>query len=71
MLRCAEAVRDLGLEVAVVTPATPGETARAARDAGLDAEVNLGGGMAVDYRDPGTRFDWPAYGAGLRRRRSR
>jgi diaminopimelate decarboxylase len=28
-------------------------------------EVNLGGGMAVDYRDPGRRFDWAAYGAGL------
>ncbi|HSV65679.1 MAG TPA: type III PLP-dependent enzyme [Mycobacteriales bacterium] len=31
------------------------------------AEVNLGGGMAVDYRLPGERFDWPAYGAGLAR----
>jgi diaminopimelate decarboxylase len=30
------------------------------------AEINLGGGMAVDYRAPGARFDWPAYGAGLR-----
>jgi diaminopimelate decarboxylase len=29
-------------------------------------EVNLGGGMAVDYRAPGVRFDWQAYGAGLR-----
>ncbi|MCO6009471.1 type III PLP-dependent enzyme [Actinoallomurus purpureus] len=28
-------------------------------------EVNLGGGMAVDYRNPGARFDWAAYGAGL------
>jgi diaminopimelate decarboxylase len=28
-------------------------------------EINLGGGMAVDYRDPGARFDWAAYGAGL------
>ncbi|MFI6500710.1 type III PLP-dependent enzyme [Nonomuraea typhae] len=32
-------------------------------------EVNLGGGMAVDYRDPGARFDWAAYGAGLARLR--
>jgi diaminopimelate decarboxylase len=34
---------------------------------GLDggAEINLGGGMAVDYRDPERRFDWAAYGAGL------
>ncbi|GAU69010.1 putative diaminopimelate decarboxylase [Streptomyces sp. NBRC 110611] len=31
------------------------------------AEVNVGGGMAVDYADPGTRFDWAAYGAGLAR----
>ncbi|MGF1427556.1 type III PLP-dependent enzyme [Kitasatospora sp. LaBMicrA B282] len=30
-------------------------------------EVNLGGGMAVDYVDPATRFDWPGYGAGLER----
>jgi diaminopimelate decarboxylase len=29
------------------------------------AEINLGGGMAVDYRNPGSRFDWAAYGAGL------
>ncbi|MET8453012.1 type III PLP-dependent enzyme [Streptomyces sp. NPDC005209] len=30
-------------------------------------EVNLGGGMEVDYADPGRRFDWAAFGAGLRR----
>lgn len=29
------------------------------------AEVNVGGGMAVDYADPGARFDWTAFGAGL------
>ncbi|MGW2816051.1 type III PLP-dependent enzyme [Streptomyces sp. NPDC001415] len=28
-------------------------------------EVNVGGGMAVDYADPSRRFDWAAYGAGL------
>ncbi|MFI7617892.1 type III PLP-dependent enzyme [Nonomuraea terrae] len=28
-------------------------------------EVNLGGGMAVSYAAPETRFDWGAYGAGL------
>jgi diaminopimelate decarboxylase len=34
----------------------------------LDAtEINLGGGMTVDYRAPGERFDWRAYGAGLAR----
>lgn len=32
----------------------------------LDAgEVNVGGGMAVDYASPATRFDWPAYGSAL------
>ncbi|GAA2135032.1 type III PLP-dependent enzyme [Kitasatospora kazusensis] len=29
------------------------------------AEVNVGGGMAVDYADPQARFDWNAFGAGL------
>ncbi|MFD4998046.1 type III PLP-dependent enzyme [Streptomyces buecherae] len=28
-------------------------------------EVNVGGGMAVDYGRPGERFDWAAYGTGL------
>ncbi|MFC8919118.1 type III PLP-dependent enzyme [Streptomyces sp. NPDC057116] len=31
------------------------------------AEVNVGGGMTVDYADPRRRFDWTAYGAGLAR----
>jgi diaminopimelate decarboxylase len=36
--------------------------------AGVDEpELNLGGGMGVDYSDPGARFDWVAYGAGLAR----
>ncbi|MYY09290.1 type III PLP-dependent enzyme [Streptomyces sp. SID4919] len=30
-------------------------------------EVNVGGGMAVDYARPGDRFDWAGYGAALRR----
>ncbi|MEW9534109.1 type III PLP-dependent enzyme [Microbispora sp. NPDC049125] len=29
-------------------------------------EMNLGGGMAVSYRHPSSRFDWVAYGEGLR-----
>ncbi|ASW58073.1 alanine racemase [Plantactinospora sp. KBS50] len=29
------------------------------------AEVDVGGGMAVDYADPAARFDWTAYGAML------
>lgn len=28
-------------------------------------EFNLGGGMAVDYRQPDSRFDWDRYGQGL------
>ncbi|KJS56161.1 hypothetical protein VM98_08910 [Streptomyces rubellomurinus subsp. indigoferus] len=28
-------------------------------------EVNIGGGMAVDYDDPAARFDWTAFGEGL------
>ncbi|MFI6157171.1 type III PLP-dependent enzyme [Kitasatospora sp. NPDC051170] len=28
-------------------------------------EVNVGGGMAVDYEDPSARFDWTAFGEGL------
>ncbi|MFD7323301.1 type III PLP-dependent enzyme [Streptomyces sp. NPDC059875] len=31
------------------------------------AEVNVGGGMSVDYAAPERRFDWTAYGAGLGR----
>ncbi|MEU5892432.1 type III PLP-dependent enzyme [Streptomyces sp. NPDC047461] len=31
------------------------------------AEVNVGGGMHVDYADPHRRFDWAAYGEGLAR----
>ncbi|MET9508756.1 type III PLP-dependent enzyme [Streptomyces flavidovirens] len=29
------------------------------------AEVNVGGGMTVDYAEPQRRFDWAAYGKGL------
>ncbi|MEU9793516.1 type III PLP-dependent enzyme [Streptomyces sparsogenes] len=28
-------------------------------------EVNVGGGMGVDYSRPDTRFDWAAYGTGM------
>lgn len=31
------------------------------------AEVNVGGGMHVDYGDPERRFNWTAYGTGLAR----
>jgi diaminopimelate decarboxylase len=30
-------------------------------------EVNVGGGMHVDYTDPERRFDWAGYGSGLAR----
>ncbi|MCQ4082341.1 type III PLP-dependent enzyme [Streptomyces sp. RB6PN25] len=30
-------------------------------------EVNVGGGMAVDYTDPAARFDWTVFGTGLAR----
>ncbi|WP_344589916.1 type III PLP-dependent enzyme [Actinomadura vinacea] len=30
-----------------------------------DPEINLGGGMAVDYRSPESRFDWESYTSGL------
>jgi diaminopimelate decarboxylase len=36
-----------------------------ARHGVRDPEFNLGGGMAVNYRRPGERFDWAAYGRGL------
>ncbi|MEV4003920.1 alanine racemase [Actinomadura sp. NPDC049753] len=32
-----------------------------------DPELNVGGGMAVDYSAPETRFDWQTYGEGLKR----
>ncbi|MGW7242959.1 type III PLP-dependent enzyme [Streptomyces sp. NPDC054804] len=38
-----------------------------AQERGVDlAEVNVGGGMGVDYAAPHQVFDWPAFGAGLR-----
>jgi diaminopimelate decarboxylase len=36
-----------------------------ARHGVRDPEINLGGGMAVDYHRPGEVFDWTAYGHGL------
>ncbi|MEU8121831.1 alanine racemase [Spirillospora sp. NPDC049024] len=36
------------------------------RARGVDEpELNVGGGMAVDYTSPETRFDWHTYGTGL------
>lgn len=28
-------------------------------------QVNVGGGIGVNYRDPGRQFDWPAFASGL------
>jgi diaminopimelate decarboxylase len=40
--------------------------AAAARELGTPlTELNLGGGMAVDYIRPADRFDWAAFGSGL------
>ncbi|MFW6690616.1 type III PLP-dependent enzyme [Streptomyces sp. MAR4 CNX-425] len=60
-----DAARLLGVTRSVVAGAL-----RLAARAGLGPsglEVNVGGGMAVDYAAPGSRFDWRGYGAGLAR----
>ena len=38
-----------------------------ARQGVRNPEINLGGGMAVDYQQPAECFDWAAYGHGLAR----
>ena len=54
-----EAAEQLAVAEAVVTWAM---------DLGVPlAEVNVGGGMTVDYTEPERRFDWSAYGSGLAR----
>ncbi|AUH39060.1 type III PLP-dependent enzyme [Streptomyces sp. CMB-StM0423] len=58
-----DAPRLLGVARSVVTGAL-----RLAGRAGLGAhalEVDVGGGMAVDYAEPEGRFDWRTYGDGL------
>lgn len=60
-----DAPRLLGVARSVVAGAL-----RLAGRAGLDTrglEVDVGGGMAVDYAAPESRFDWRGYGAGLGR----
>lgn len=58
-----EAPAQLAVAEAVVT----WSAALAARTGVRLEEVNVGGGMAVDYAHPERRFDWSAYGAGVRR----
>ncbi|MEV4611124.1 alanine racemase [Kitasatospora sp. NPDC049258] len=52
-------------QLAVATRVVEWSTALAARHGLRLEEVNVGGGMAVDYADPAARFDWKAFGAGL------
>ncbi|GHB01387.1 type III PLP-dependent enzyme [Streptomyces chryseus] len=52
-------------QLAVARSVVVWATALADRHGVRLAEVNVGGGMAVDYTRPETRFDWAAYGKGL------
>ncbi|MFI9584705.1 type III PLP-dependent enzyme [Streptomyces sp. NPDC052236] len=57
------AAEQLAVSGSIVTWAV----ALAARHGVTLSEVTVGGGMAVDYAAPESRFDWAAYGAGLDR----
>lgn len=55
-------------ELAAVAMAVADWTAALGRRYGVTLrEVNVGGGMRVDYADPAARFDWAGYGAALAR----
>jgi diaminopimelate decarboxylase len=54
-------------QLAVAESIVTWATELAARHRVRLAEVNVGGGMTVDYAAPDQRFDWTAYGAGLTR----
>ncbi|MEV8317814.1 type III PLP-dependent enzyme [Streptomyces sp. NPDC059900] len=58
-----DAARQLAVAGAIVT----WSQALALRHGIRLAEVNVGGGMSVDYTDPGVLFDWARYGEGLAR----
>ncbi|SEB89615.1 type III PLP-dependent enzyme [Streptomyces sp. TLI_105] len=58
-----EAEEQIGVAESVVEWAT----GLAARHRVRLAEVNVGGGMHVDYTTPDRRFDWSTYGKGLAR----
>ncbi|MGY0063095.1 type III PLP-dependent enzyme [Streptomyces sp. LZ34] len=51
--------------LAVATRVTDWTRALSARHGLALTEVNVGGGMGVDYARPDSRFDWAAYGRGL------
>ncbi|MEV0324709.1 type III PLP-dependent enzyme [Streptomyces sp. NPDC050658] len=52
-------------QLAVARSVVEWSQALAARHGIRLAEVNVGGGMGVDYAEPDARFDWRHYGAGL------
>ncbi|MET9961980.1 type III PLP-dependent enzyme [Streptomyces sp. NPDC006326] len=56
---------DADAQVAVAERITDWSAELADRHALTFDEVNIGGGMAVDYADPAARFDWTAFGTGL------
>ncbi|MBT2478864.1 type III PLP-dependent enzyme [Streptomyces sp. ISL-94] len=58
---------DAAEQLAVAESVVAWAAALAARHRIRLAEVNVGGGMNVDYGAPEDRFDWVAYGAGLAR----
>lgn len=51
--------------VAVAESVVRWSVALAGRHGAELTEINLGGGMNVDYTTPGVRFDWVTYAAGL------
>jgi len=73
LLRMAPRVRMHGVHAHLASGLNADQLARVAGEVmnwavGQDlplSEVNLGGGMGVDYDDPSSVFDWPAYGAAL------
>lgn len=77
LLRMAPRLRFRGVHAHLASGLDPGRLARLAgevvgwarswaerQDLPLH-EVNLGGGMAVDYATPSVAFDWPGYGLAL------
>ncbi|MFI6289158.1 type III PLP-dependent enzyme [Streptomyces sp. NPDC051018] len=56
-----------GAQLAVASAVVEWSAALAARHGVPLHEVDVGGGMTVDYTRPDERFDWAAYGKGLAR----
>lgn len=56
-----------GAQLALTGEVAAGATELAARCGVRLRELTVGGGMAVDYSRPASRFDWPSFGAGLAR----